>query len=138
MLSAEAYQKMQVAKAITVLELDRINVHTNLTGAPLTVCTVEGLSYRLPEKMQGLARKAFDVSARGCAPCVERGKLFDVLSAMAGDEEDVEKPTLASVAAALADRLLEEFDAEFKAGLLTKLKDRRDSVLQGVLATLLE
>ena len=55
-----------------------------------------------------------------------------------GEEEDVEKRTLASVAAALADRLLAEFDTEFKAALLTKLKDRRDSVLQGVLVTLLD
>ena len=70
---------------------------------------------------------------------MERRKLHGVLRAMAGEEEeDVEKHTLASVAAALADRLLAEFDTEFKAALLTKLKDRRDSVLQGVLVTLLD
>ena len=57
---------------------------------------------------------------------------------MAGEEGEVEHPTLASVAATLADRLLMEFDTEFRAALLTKLADRRDSVLQGVLATLLE
>ena len=138
MLTAEAYQKMSIAKAITMVELDRIDVHTHLQGAPLTVCTVEGLSYRLPEKMQGLAHKAFEVSARGCAPEVGRGKLFDVLQAMAGEGGEVEHPTLASVAATLADRLLMEFDTEFRAALLTKLKDRRETVLQGVLATLLE
>jgi len=138
MLSADAYQKMPVARAITVMELDRIDVHTHLAGEPVTICTVEGISYRLPEKMQPMARKAFEASARGFAPDVEKGKLHEVLRAMAGEEEDVEKHTLASVAAALADRLLGEFDAAFRDALLTKLKDRRDSVLQGVLVTLLE
>ena len=57
---------------------------------------------------------------------------------LAGEGGEVEHPTLASVAATLADRLLAEFDAEFRAALLTKLADRRDFVLQGVLATLLE
>ena len=138
MLTAEAYQKMPIAKAIAVMELDRIDLHEHLQGAPLTICTVEGISYRLPEKMQGLARKAFEVSSRGCAPDVERGKLHEVLRMIAGEAAEVEHPTLASVAATLADRVLAEFDSEFRAALLTKLADRRDSVLQGVLATLLE
>ena len=99
---------------------------------------MEGLSYRVPEKMQGVARKAFEALARGCVPDLGKGKLYDVLKAAAGEEGELERPTLAAVADTLADRLLMEFDTAFRAALLTKLADRRDSVLQGVLATLLE
>ena len=33
MLTAEAYQKMSIAKAITMVELDRIDAHTSARGA---------------------------------------------------------------------------------------------------------
>ena len=137
MLTVDANQKMPVARAITVMEWDRIDVHTHLQGTPLTVCTGEGTNCRLPEKMQGLARKAFEVSAKGCAPEVERGKLCDVLKPMAGEEGEVDKPTLASVASALAERAIDDFAAEFRDALLRKLNDRRDCVLQEVLESLM-
>ena len=120
------------------MEVVRLDMHTNLAGSPVTVCPAEGVSYRVPSNMQSLAKQAFDASARGCVQYVERAKLHDILKAMADEAGEVEHPILASVAAALADRLLVEFDTEFRAALLTKLRDRRDSVLQGVLATLLE
>ena len=138
MLTAEAYQKMSIAKAITMVELDRIDAHTHLQGAPLTVCTVEGLSYRVPEKMQGLARKAFEALARGCVPDLGKGKLYDVLKAAAGEDLEEEPTTVALVANALADRALDAFAAEFRCVLMTKLKDKHDHVLQEVFASLLD
>ena len=136
MITAEDYHKLPVAKAITVVDLPRIDVHTQSAGAPVTVCTVEGVHYRVPEKMQGLAHRAFDAMARGCAPEVERGKLFDVLQAMAGEEEA--KHSMTSVANALANKALEEFAAELRDAMLRKLEERRECVMQEVLSSLLE
>ena len=133
MLTAEDYHKLPVARA---MELDRIDVHTHVQGAPLTACAAEGIRYRLPEKMQGLARKAIEVSARGCAPYVERAKLHDVLTAMAGDEEA--KHSMTSVAKTLANKALDDFAAELRYAMLRKLEERRDSVMQEVLWSLLE
>ena len=90
MITAEEYLKMPVAKAITVVELSRIDVHTHLAGSPVTVCTIDGCSFRVPEKMQGVARKAFEALAKGRAPEVAKGKLCDVLKAVAGEEQEAE------------------------------------------------
>ena len=139
MTTAEEYHKLPVAKAITVVDLSRIDVHTNLAGAPVTVCTEDGCSFRVPEKMQGVARKAFEALAKGSAAEVGKGKLCDVLKAVAGvEEQQEEEDNLASLANRLAGRVIDEFAAEFKSTLLRKLKDRRDSVVKEVFETLLQ
>jgi len=138
MITAEDYHKLPVAKAITVVDLARIDVHTQLAGAPVTVCTVDGVRYRVPEKMQGLAHRAFDAMARGCAPELGKGKLCDVLKAMAGEEVEADTHTMTSVANALADRALDNYAAELRDAMLRKLKDRHDCVMQEVLSSLLE
>ena len=139
MITAEEYLKMPVAKAITVVDLSRIDVHTHLAGSPVTVCTEGGVSYRIPEKMHGLARKAFEALAKGCAPDVEKGKLCDVMKAVAGGEEEQEaEDRLGLVASALADKVIADFETQFRNALLSRLKDRRGTVTQEVLETLLQ
>ena len=138
MIAADEFARMPVLKAITVVDLARIDVHTHLAGAPVTVGTIDGVSYRVPETMQGVARKAFEALAKGCAPELGKGKLCDVLKGLAGKEVEVEHPTLTSVANALAERALDGFAAEFRSVLLRNLKDKHDNVLQEVLGSLLE
>ncbi len=76
-MNPEEYSNLPEAKASVVVTLDRLDIHANLLGAPATITTVEGVTFKLPAHLQAVAKR---VLASGVPMRGRRGKLPKLLS----------------------------------------------------------
>ena len=56
-LSPEEFAALPEAKASVAVTLERLDIHANLTGAPVTLATTDGLIFKLPSHLQEAAKR---------------------------------------------------------------------------------
>ena len=123
-MSPEEFAKLQTAKATSVMVVERIDLHTELPGEPVTVHDNGGLTFKLPQTMQAVGRRAFDALSRGASGDVGRGKLLDILTQVANSEG-----SLSSCAEAVADKICWEFEALLREAVFKRVADCKRAVI---------
>ena len=123
-MSPEEYAKLPMAKATSAMTVERIDLHTELPGEPVTVHSEEGGAFKLPQTMQAIGKRAFEALTRGANGDVGKGKLLDILTQVANSGGD-----LSSCAEAVADKICGEFEALLREAVLKKVADCKRAVI---------
>ena len=142
------HMKLPLAKALTHVDLDRIDVEKGVAGEPVTIHSSDGSSYRVEGKLERLARAAHQLALEGHAPDdLESGRLAVVLQrfvdgARKAAGEDGGSPTeeanaLTTIAEEVAEAITREFSIHLEEALEKRFSQRRSDLLRKACATMM-
>ena len=142
------HMKLPLAKALTHVDLDRIDVEKGVAGEPVTIHSSDGSSYRVEGKLERLARAAHQLALEGHAPDdLESGRLAVVLQrfvdgARKAAGEDGGSPieeanALTTIAEEVAEAITREFSIHLEDALEKRFSQCRSDLLRNACATMM-